>query len=214
MPHIPSCSWASVDGPVRAISAPDTPVWKDHFHTLTTHQMRVVDSTVEWSGEMLASDIRHASLRVEAKVALVVTAVEADQDYPTRQYVGMYWFLNYRRFAKLFHLLLSLPILTTIARDTRGHGCFDVTSETPEPGTRVLCLPVSTSSHCGYTCRVGYDEHESLNTNCEHLLHNVLLIETTGQPDEFRRIGLGTIRARQDEPDFFSDVDTMELTLV
>jgi len=215
MPHIPSWSWASVDGPVRAISARDTPVWKDHSHTLTTHQMRVVDSTVEWSGEMLASDIRHASLRVEAKVALVVTAVEADQDYPTRQYVGMYRFLNYRRFAKLFHLL---PLITDFDNNSpgysHGHGCFDVTSETPEPGSRVLCLLVSTSSHCGYTCRVGYDEHESLNTNCEHLLHNVLLIETTGQPDEFRRIGLGTIRARQDEPDFFSDVDTMELTLV
>jgi hypothetical protein len=33
---------------------------------------------VEWSGEELTSEIHHASLRVETKVALVVTTVKED----------------------------------------------------------------------------------------------------------------------------------------
>ncbi|KAK3984965.1 heterokaryon incompatibility protein-domain-containing protein [Cladorrhinum sp. PSN332] len=224
---IPSWSWASVNGSVRALSARDSPIWQDHDANVTKH-LTLLDSTVEWSGNALTSEISHASLKVEAKVALLLVAAEDSrtQDGLTgREWGGgVYENLSYHDYVKLVTLL---PLITDFDNNgpvfSRGHGCLDVESETPHPGSRVLCVLVSTSCHCGR--RAGncwfYRDLESRpkkpedELNCRHLLHNIMLIEATGRvPDEFRRIGVGTIAASVGKGDYFSDVETMEFTLV
>jgi hypothetical protein len=104
----------------------------------------------------------------------------------------------------------------------------------PDPGAIVLCLQISISRHCGpntnpYRFTQNSGEVDSLNykregrsvrecelRECDHLFHNVLLIEATGRaPDQFRRTGIAVIYLDcSNNEDFFVGVEETDIVLV
>ncbi|KAH8666850.1 heterokaryon incompatibility protein-domain-containing protein [Xylariales sp. PMI_506] len=224
MLRAPSWSWASINGKVKTLAARTSPAWLDHSDYTDTEAV-ILDSAIKWSGEPLTSNILLAQLTLRAKVAVATLAGHHDQDAIT--HAGgwsRYHYLNYHQFANLFRLVSHVTDFSPSNKECNGHCCFD--GPPPELGSMILCLLISTTAYCGNQCMTSKEimgkrgtqrkdeTKDKKNTGCAHAMHNILLVEGTGELDQFQRIGVGTINVGLDDADYFSEADEMDLYLV
>jgi hypothetical protein len=202
---IPTWPWASINGPVRPGCARGSPKWNGHTKWVRK-EAEIEDITVNWSGEALTSGILKGTISLSVRLRMALTVIVQNQYSLSNLWSGRHVYRHFYEFATLHSLLPHVTTVDVYKSNCEGHCCFD--TEPPQAGSLVLCLQVSVTQTRGGL--------ESCKENdCDHYYHDVLIVQATGdEPDEFRRIGVGVIKAFKDETDYFHDVEKMDILLV
>jgi hypothetical protein len=184
---IPSWSWASVDVVTRSIFGRQSLIWKNYPRGVF-RQMKLLDYTLDWSGDTLTSTLLHAHLKVRARLASGTVACEGCflYDSDTDKPYTLYWPYDKNRWRYILW-----PDLESHERDKIHTGNCTFNAQPPPTGAGVFCVLVSTATTYEYCIPAeSVTREEDEREGCEYIWkdpfgcynyeHHFLVVEKVG----------------------------------